>query len=123
MIHAKISRAPDNSIAEIHLSITSESLPNFLSLVNRALNCWDSAPKELKELGDMLTHGYITQDHTYHPINTKQNSDYYSPEEAAALMQICEELGQVKFGELLIGDRVELNKLLKAKLPTRTHKG
>ena len=64
MIHARVSRNPENEIDGIHISITADSLQNFNTLVNRALNCWDSAPAELKELGDMLTHGYITQTHT-----------------------------------------------------------
>ena len=64
MIHAKVSRNTSNEIDGIHISITTDSLQNFHTLVNRALNCWDSAPAELKELGDMLTPGYITQPHT-----------------------------------------------------------
>ena len=64
MIHARVSRNPENEIDGIHISITADSRQNFNTLVNRALNCWDSAPAELKELGDMLTHGYITQTHT-----------------------------------------------------------
>jgi hypothetical protein len=64
MIHARVSRNPENEIDGIHISITADSIQNFNTLVNRALNCWDSAPAELKELGDMLTHGYITQTHT-----------------------------------------------------------
>jgi hypothetical protein len=48
----------------LRLEITEEeSLKNFIALVNRALNVWDRAPAELKELGDMLTHGYVTQHH------------------------------------------------------------
>lgn len=83
MIHARVTRTPsDNQMDGIHISVTAESLNNFTTLVQRALNCWDSAPKELKDLGDMLTHGYITQDHTYTPINTKQNTDYYTREES-----------------------------------------
>jgi hypothetical protein len=66
MIHARISRNPENEIAEIHISVTAESIPNFNQLVNRALNCWDSAPPELKELGDMLTHGHIPQKYIPH---------------------------------------------------------
>ena len=63
MIHARVSRNSENEIDGIHISITTDSIQNFNTLVNRALNCWDSAPAELKELGDMLTHGYITQPH------------------------------------------------------------
>lgn len=93
MIHTRVSRNPDNTIAEIHLSVTADSLPNFQALVDKALNCWDSAPAELKELGDMLTHGRITQDHTYKPINTKQSSDYYTASEQAIIRAFIEEYG------------------------------
>ncbi len=64
MIHVRVHRNPDSQIDEIQLSVTTpNSLANFTQLVNRALNCWDEAPKELKELGDMLTHGRITQEY------------------------------------------------------------
>jgi hypothetical protein len=94
MIHARVTRNPsDNQIDGIHISVTAESLNNFTTLVQRALNCWDSAPKELKDLGDMLTHGYITQDHTYIPINTKQNTDYYSPAERKIIEAYIDQRG------------------------------
>lgn len=64
MIHAKVTRNSENKLDGIHISITADSIQNFHTLVDRALNCWDSAPAELKELGDMLTHGYVTQTHT-----------------------------------------------------------
>jgi hypothetical protein len=63
-IHAKPGRDNDGNLIHLNLSINQESLPNFLRLIDRALNCWDNAPQELKELGDMLTHGRITQDHS-----------------------------------------------------------
>lgn len=66
MIHVRASRNPENEIYVIHISITADSLPTFKQLADRALNCWDSAPPELKELGDMLTHGYVTQEYTSH---------------------------------------------------------
>lgn len=93
MIHARVSRNPDNAIAEIHISVTADSLPNFQKLVDKALNCWDSAPAEIKELGDMLTHGHITQDHTYRPMNTKQSGDYYNPKEQAIIKAFIESEG------------------------------
>lgn len=64
MIHVQVHRNPENEIAEFKISITEGSISNFKTMVNRALNCWDRAPKELKDLGDMLTHGRITQDHS-----------------------------------------------------------
>lgn len=66
MIHVEHYKAePEKNLAEaLTLTITDTSLDNFKRLVDRALNCWDDAPKELKDLGDMLTHGRITQDYT-----------------------------------------------------------
>lgn len=95
MIYARITRNPSTEqIDGIHISITEDSLPNFQQLIHRALNTWDSAPKELKELGDMLVHGYVTQDHTYTPINTKQNTDYYSESDKALIQVYITEHGQ-----------------------------
>lgn len=44
--------------------IGSNSHRDFRKLVNRALNCWDSAPSEVKELGDMITVGVVQQDYS-----------------------------------------------------------
>lgn len=93
-IFATCTRNQDNSPHFLRLEITEESLPIFQQLINRALNCWDSAPKDIKDLGDMLTHGRITQDHTYKPINTKQSTDYYSPEEKAIIANYILQHGQ-----------------------------
>lgn len=93
MIHASVHRTPEGSVGEIKLSITAESIPLFTALIDRALNCWDSAPAELKELGDMLTHGRITQNHEFVPINTKQNTDYRSAEELAILRDFIDTNG------------------------------
>lgn len=79
------TRDSDNQDHLIRLEITEASVPLFKELVNRALNCWDSAPKELKELGDMLTHGHVTQDHTRTKINSMQNTDQHSCEEYARI--------------------------------------
>lgn len=71
MIHVQVHRSgndPAGEIQEIKLSFTQESIPLLHQVMNRALNCWDTAPKDLKDLGDMLTHGRVTQDHTYKPI-------------------------------------------------------
>lgn len=94
MIHARVSRNPENEIAEIHISVTHESLPAFTTLIQRALNCWDSAPAEIKELGDMITHGRVTQDHTYKPINsTHGNGDMYSQAEQSTIKEYIASFG------------------------------
>ncbi len=72
MIHARASRGPDNQIAEIHFSVTEESIPGFQQLVRRALNCWPDAPPELKELGDMLEHGKVLQDYYHQRTDIKR---------------------------------------------------
>lgn len=50
-------------LSSLELVISGASLERFKTLVNRALNVWDAAHPEMKELGDMLTHGRITQDY------------------------------------------------------------
>jgi hypothetical protein len=112
MIHHKISRGPDGQLAELHISVTAESLANFQELVNRSLNCWDTAPKELKDLGDMMTHGYVTQDHTYKKMGAAytgadRHSMLYPPDEP---LPICEHCMQKGYGHLyncpvLLGDK------------------
>lgn len=93
MIDAQAHRKPDGSIGELKISVTEESLPDFISLINRALNCWDTAPRELKELGDLITHGRVTQDHTYKPMNTTQNTDHYNEQERSLITGYIYERG------------------------------
>lgn len=93
MIHAQVTRNDDNSLHLIRIEVTEESLKNFEALINRALNCWDSAPSELKELGDMFTHGRVTQDHKIQPINTKQNTDYYSSRDLSIIRKYIDTYG------------------------------
>lgn len=57
MIKATVTREDDNTLHLLRLEITKESIPDFIQLVNRSLNCWDNAPQELKDLGHKLTHG------------------------------------------------------------------
>jgi hypothetical protein len=92
-IKVQATRNDDNSLHLIRLEVTEESIALFKTLIDRALNCWDSAPKDLKDLGDMLTHDRITQDHTYTPINTKQNTDYYSPAERKIIEAYIDQRG------------------------------
>lgn len=74
-IKATVTKNSDNQLHLLRLEVTEESIANFQTLVDRALNCWDNAPKELKELGDMLTHGRVTQDHTLTKINSSRESN------------------------------------------------
>lgn len=96
-IRVNANRNSDNRLHFFRIEVDQDSIKNFIALVDRALNCWDSAPKELKDLGDMLTHDRITQDHDYVPINTKQNSDYYSPAEQVAIRDYVKIRGVDKF--------------------------
>jgi hypothetical protein len=93
-ITVRVARNDNNSLHLIRIEVDESSIPLFKALVDRGLNCWDSAPKELKDLGDMLTHERITQDHTYTPINTKQNTDFYSPEDKDIIRQFIIANGQ-----------------------------
>jgi hypothetical protein len=46
------------------IEISKEILPQFVGLINRALNCFPDAHPELKELGDLLTEGKVLQDYS-----------------------------------------------------------
>lgn len=63
MIHVEVHRNTANNLAELKFSITAESIPSFTELINRGLNCSPNVHPELKELGDMLTHGKVLQDY------------------------------------------------------------
>lgn len=94
MITVRVTRNDNNSLHLVRLEVDEASIKNFIALVDRALNCWDSAPKELKDLGDMLTHDRITQAHGFVPINTKQNSDFYTFDERALIADYISKEGQ-----------------------------
>ena len=95
MIHVRTTKDSSGKLDGLHLAVTADSLSSFVSLIDRALNCWADAPKELKDLGDMITHGQITQDHTFTKINTHQQStDHYNPAEIARISEYIEFNGQ-----------------------------
>jgi len=117
MIHCRVSRTPSETIGELHISVTQESIPNFVSLINRALNTWDSAPKELKELGDMISHGRITQDHTYKPMFTSVPSqDYHTAEEQDTINEFIQHAGLEAWLEHLRNNTT--HKVLKKEAPS-----
>lgn len=61
VVHSTVSGEEE----ELRLYISGESIRTFKWMLDRALNCWPDAHPDLKELGDMLTHGRITQDHQH----------------------------------------------------------
>jgi hypothetical protein len=63
MIKAHPGKDNAGTIITLHLEITEESLVSFRRMLARALNTWDNAPGELKELSDMLEHGKILQEY------------------------------------------------------------
>jgi hypothetical protein len=88
MIHAAVHRnSVDSKIEEIKISITSESIANFCTLLSRGTNCWDNAPTEIRELADMAIHGRVLQDYSRYnqSINTNQNTDMYTVPEQNAI--------------------------------------
>lgn len=102
MIHAQVTRKDDNSIHLLRIEVTEESLPDFIALINRALNCWDNAPKDLKDLGDLITHDRVTQDHTPTRINTTQSTDVYSREEQTIIEQYIMDFGIARWKERIL---------------------
>ena len=77
MIKVSVHReGPERTMMGIHIYIDDEeSVERFKLLLHRGLNCWEDAPAELKELGDMFTHGRITQNHVKQRINSKPESN------------------------------------------------
>lgn len=49
------------------ITVSDNDMPVFKQMVNRAMNCWDKAPPELKSFADRLTSGKELQD--YHNIS------------------------------------------------------
>ena len=59
------TRQENGKICEA-VAITLVGIPAinaFLEMMNRALNCWDTAPSELKELADCIQYGYPLQNY------------------------------------------------------------
>lgn len=84
------------------IQVPPESKELFSQLVNRAMNCWDNAPPELKEFADILEYGKPLQDYYSmdQPMNTKPEPvEVISPASIEALLP-CEECGRPGFGHL-----------------------
>jgi hypothetical protein len=45
------------------------SIKLFKEMVQRANNCWDTAPVEMKEFSDMVTHGKLMQNYSEMPVH------------------------------------------------------
>lgn len=116
MIHVRVIRNEGEPIQGLHVSVTDDSLHNFVCLINRALNCWDNAPKELKDLGDMITHGRITQDHTKINIASKSSNDYYNEAEQDLIQEFIEAKGLEAWKELILTGQT--NKVLRPTNPS-----
>ena len=58
--------------AAIQITIPIERVTEFKAILNRALNTWQDAPPEWKELSDILEHGQMLQDY-YFQILYKKN--------------------------------------------------
>lgn len=53
----------DAITGELHIFISGDDMNGFSDLINRGLNTWDRAPAAIKELGDLITNGKITQNY------------------------------------------------------------
>jgi len=111
VIKVNCNTSSNNAPHFLRIEITQESIANFTELINRALNCWDGAPEELKQLGDMITHGYITQDHSYKKINSNRNADYHTEAEFKLISRFIEDKGlQAWLDHIMAGT---INKVLR----------
>jgi hypothetical protein len=116
MIHIRITRSDDGNISEIQTSFVSgESVKEFIDMVNGYLNCKPNASKDMKELGDMITHNRVTQDHTYQSRTPTHNQDYYTPEEQIIIKNYITDIGPDAWGVMLSQGiaQTKINQLLK----------
>lgn len=97
----KIYKDPEDFGAAITIS-GEKSLNHFKLLVNRAMNCWDNAPPELKEFADILEYGKPLQDYYSmdQPMNTKPEPVKVLSESEVEALLPCEECGRPGFGHL-----------------------
>lgn len=70
MIHTVPHYTSAGLLRSIDIMVEMDSIDAFKKLVDKALNCWDEAPAEIKELGDYLTHGKILQDYRRSTFDT-----------------------------------------------------
>lgn len=65
-LHVRVWGPGDENAPEertLQVTITGASIKDFSNLISAALNCSPNVHPELKELGDMLTHGKVLQDY------------------------------------------------------------
>ena len=53
-------------VIALQLTIPFDRYNEFQTILNRALNTWDTAPAEWKELSDVLNHGNTLQNYYVH---------------------------------------------------------
>lgn len=67
-ISLKITKNLQNELHLVRVEFTSESIKEFQSVLQRALNCWPDAPADFKSLADILEYGKPLQDYNSQPI-------------------------------------------------------
>lgn len=74
-LYAHPSYGPNKKLDSLILNIPAEHIPHFLTILQRALNCWDAAPPEWKHLADMIQHGKPLQDY-YRDSQTNPSNNH-----------------------------------------------
>jgi hypothetical protein len=110
MIHVKVTRSEEGVAIGYTINIELQSVEIFKLLIHRGLNCWEDAPKELKDLGDMFTHGRITQDHHKQPINSKpeSNPELGTPAEIHRCREYTDRWGHAEMAQRIIRGEAHL---------------
>ena len=57
------------NMSAIQITIPTERIVEFRTILSRALNTWAEAPFEWKELSDIFEHGYPLQDYLTQQVN------------------------------------------------------
>lgn len=99
-----------NKIIGYTVYVEGASIELFKQLIHRGLNCWEDAPADLKELGDMFTHGRVTQNHHKQTINSKResNPELGTDEEMARIDAFVCKYGIDKWRELILSGESHL---------------
>lgn len=59
-------------IFEMRITLDGSDMAAFKELVQRATNCWDNAPPEIKHFADMVIHGKPLQNYYPYKHNDQQ---------------------------------------------------
>lgn len=91
----------DGKLSELALELKDAATINsFQQLLNRALNTWEDAPADWKELSDKMEHGKVLQNYTKH-VNSGTRAVQETPlPPLPEPLPVCSSCGQLGYGHM-----------------------